>query len=95
MHTPYADRIQAKLKEKLSPCEVQLKDESHKHAGHSGTHTEGETHFSLTITSPLFEDLNRIQRHQMVYDVLKDELAERVHALRIKALTPDESQSRR
>ncbi len=88
--TPMADRIRHKLTDALSPTALEIEDQSHQHAGHAGAREGGETHFHVEVASERFADLNRVARQRLVYGVLKDELAERVHALTVKARTPDE-----
>lgn len=46
-------------------------------------------HFEALIVSKLFEGKNSLARHRMVYQSLGVKLAE-IHALSIKAYTPDE-----
>ncbi|QJE74291.1 BolA family transcriptional regulator [Aerophototrophica crusticola] len=86
----YATRIQTKLTQALAPTRLRVKDVSHRHAGHAGARPEGETHFDVEVVSAAFEGLNRVARQRLVYDTLRDELAERVHALALKTLTPTE-----
>ncbi len=86
----YADTISKKLTIALDPVRLSVVDESHKHAGHAGAHPAGESHFYVEIVSGAFEGLSRIDRHKRVYEILKDELATHVHALRLKTLTVDE-----
>ncbi len=47
-------------------------------------------HFFATIVSPEFAGLNRVQRHQRVYQALGERMREQIHALSMKTLTPDE-----
>ena len=87
-----ADRvsmIRQTLESAFSPVELQVKDQSHLHAGHEGAR-DGRGHFDITVVSAEFEGRSRIQRHRMVYDALSHLLATDIHALRIKALTPAE-----
>lgn len=86
----YAARMEAKLTEGLAPARLRIKDVSHRHAGHSGAHPEGETHFDVEVVSAAFEGQGRVARQRMVYDLLKAEMEERVHALQLKTLTPAE-----
>ena len=81
--------IREALESAFSPVELQVKDQSHLHAGHEGAR-DGKGHFDVTIVSAEFEGRNRIQRHRMVYDALTRLLATDIHALRIKAFTPVE-----
>jgi BolA family transcriptional regulator, general stress-responsive regulator len=42
------------------------------------------------VVSEVFAGLNRVARQRRIMDLLSDELVERVHALSIRALTPEE-----
>ncbi|MGI9464811.1 MAG: BolA family protein [Aestuariivirgaceae bacterium] len=81
-------RITLKLTEAFSPAELNVIDESHKHAGHAGARPEGETHFKVQIVSTAFDGKSRIEQHRMINQALAEELAERVHALSISASAP-------
>ena len=84
------DRIRDKLTERFSPSRLEIRDESHRHAGHEGARPEGETHFSVTIVAAAFIGLSRIARQRLVYQTLAEELATRIHALSLITLVPDE-----
>lgn len=81
------DEIRARLAP-LAATEISLHDDSASHAGHAGS--GGGGHFDLLIVSPAFTAKNAIARHRMVYALLADLIPQRIHALSIKALTPDE-----
>lgn len=85
-----ADRIKDKLSAALAPSRIEVVDESHLHAGHAGARPEGETHFRVEIVAAAFAGQNRVARQRMVNEVLAEELADRVHALSMKTLAPDE-----
>ena len=85
-----AATIRRKLTERLVPIRLEIVDESQRHAGHAGARPEGETHFAVTIASPAFAGLSRVARQRVVYQILADELATRVHALSLTTLTPAE-----
>jgi len=85
-----AQTIRAKLSEKLAPTRIDIVDDSHRHAGHSGARPEGETHFTVTVVSEVFAGMTRVARQRVVYQILADELAGRVHALSLSTLTPAE-----
>lgn len=82
-------RIEARLREKLAPTRLEIVDESAKHAGHAGARASG--HFAVTVVSARFEGLNPIQRHRLVYEALGELMKTDIHALRVRALTPQES----
>ena len=73
----------------LAPQQLEILDESHKHAGHAGARSGGG-HFNLTIVSNIFDGKGLLQRHRMVYDALGSAMQTDIHALTIKALTPEE-----
>lgn len=82
------DRIEQKLAV-LTPDSVELIDDSEKHAHHEGAKSGGG-HFQLIIVSPLFEGKSTQARHRMVHAALGEMLEREIHALSIKAYTPDE-----
>ena len=85
-----AATIRQKLTDHLAPVRLDIVDESHRHAGHAGARPEGETHFAVTIVSAGFAGLGRVARQRLVYQILADELATRVHALALRTLAPGE-----
>jgi BolA family transcriptional regulator, general stress-responsive regulator len=90
-----AGTIRQKLTDRLAPLRLDIVDESHRHAGHAGARPEGETHFAVTIVSAAFVGLGRVARQRLVYQILADELASRVHALALTTLAPGETGSPR
>jgi BolA protein len=82
------DRIEQKLAV-LTPDSVELIDDSEKHAGHAGA-KGGGGHFELIIVSAQFEGKSSQARHRMVHAALGEMLEREIHALSIKAYTPDE-----
>jgi BolA family transcriptional regulator, general stress-responsive regulator len=88
---PVATEMLARLNSSLSPTRIELTDDSEQHRGHGGYNPAGESHFSLAIESPAFAGKGRVQRQRMVYAALGDLMQARVHALSIRASTPDES----
>lgn len=87
----YAARIRQKLTDALAPETLDIADESGRHAGHAGARPEGETHFHVTVVSAAFAGKSRIERQRMVYALLAQEMAERIHALGLTTLTPEEA----
>jgi BolA protein len=87
----YATRIRRKLEQGLAPEQLEIIDESSRHAGHAGAHPLGESHFKVTIVASAFNGKSRVARQREVYALLASELEERVHALSLTTLTPDEA----
>ena len=82
--------IRERLEKALSPESIDIIDESHKHAGHAGARESGGGHFNVTVVSDQFRDQSSLQRHRMVYSVVNDLMPHEIHALSIRALTPEE-----
>ena len=85
-----AETIRTKLTRRFAPVQLDIVDESGRHAGHAGAHPEGETHFAVTIVAAEFTGLGRVARQRLVYQTLAEELATRVHALSLTTLGPDD-----
>ena len=83
------ERIRKVLEEALEPETIDLVDQSHLHAGHEGAKSGGG-HYDLLIVADCFRGRNAVARHRMVYDALRQEMGPGIHALSIKAYTPDE-----
>ena len=73
---PTPEQVKSYISEKL-PCT------------HSEVEGDGQ-HFYATIVSPEFAGKRLVQRHQLVYAALGDRMKAEIHALSIKAFTPDE-----
>ena len=85
-----SERIRSILDRALNPLELEIIDESSLHAGHSGAREGGETHYRVEIVSAEFVNKGRIERQRVVHALLADEFADGLHALSIKARTPNE-----
>jgi BolA protein len=88
-----ADIITNKLTTAFSPQSLKVLDESHLHAGHAGSREGGQTHYRVYIVSDAFKGKSRVDRHRLINDALKTELAGSVHALAIHAAAPGEGVS--
>jgi len=85
---PIGQRITMKLTQGFAPAALQVIDESHHHAGHSGSRSDGESHFRVIIVAEAFRSKSRVEQHRMINAALADELRERVHALAIQSSVP-------
>jgi len=82
-----AAQLDARLREKLLPEQLEVLDESADHAGHAGSDGTGfGTHFRVRIASSLFTGKSRVARHRLVYDALQDFIDQGVHAIAIETL---------
>ncbi|HKX42247.1 MAG TPA: BolA family protein [Burkholderiaceae bacterium] len=81
-----AAQVEAALQAALAPLALDVRDDSHLHAGHAGAR-EGR-HFSVRIVSARFNGLSRLARHRLVYDSLNALIPRGIHALAIDARAP-------
>jgi len=72
----------------LAPSVLEIRDDSAAHIGHAGAREGG--HFDLVVVSEAFAGMSRLARHQRVLREVGDLVPRPVHALSIRALTPDE-----
>ncbi|MDF2965514.1 MAG: BolA family transcriptional regulator [Rickettsiaceae bacterium] len=83
------DLIREKL-ESLNPTQLHIIDESYKHHGHQPNLPSSGTHFKITVVAECFKGKSKIARHRIIYDALKCEFKGSLHALSIKACSPEE-----
>jgi BolA protein len=76
----------------FQPTQIEIIDDSHKHAGHEGARSGGG-HYTLHIVSAQFAGKSTLVRHRMIYSTLGEMMKHDIHALNIKAYTPEELQS--
>ena len=84
-----AQRIERELAA-LAPSRLEIADDSALHAGHEGA-KGGGGHYRLTIVSPRFSGCGTMQRHRLIYEALGPMMRGEIHALSIKALTPEDT----
>ncbi|MFQ5543272.1 MAG: BolA family protein [Nitrospiria bacterium] len=82
------EKIERKMKDILSATFVDVIDESWKHAGHAGA-ASGGGHFIVSVVSEKFEGVSLLNRNRLVFDVLKEEMQGEIHALVVRAKTPE------
>ncbi len=81
--------MEAALRTRLQPLELQIIDDSAQHIGHAGSREGG--HYTVQITASAFAGLPRVARHRLVYDALSALLPQGIHALAVKARAPGEA----
>jgi BolA protein len=88
------ERMETKLREAFASNDVEVIDESHKHAGHlahdGGAPHGGETHFRIRIVASAFAGQSRVARHRAVNALFADEFAAGLHALALDLRAPGE-----
>lgn len=88
-----AAQLRRAIEHALAPIRLEIVDESARHHGHAGSRPEGETHFAVVVVSSAFAGRSRLERQRLVHAAAADLLRERIHALSIRALTPEEAAS--
>ena len=84
--------IRSRLEAAFAPDEIEIIDDSHRHAGHAGAR-DGRGHFHVRILSRHFTGKRTLERHRMVYAALGPLMQTDIHALGVTATSPEDSQS--
>lgn len=79
-------RITKLIHKEFSPVFFDLENESHKHS----VPPNSETHFKMLVVSEKFAGQTRINRQRMLLAVLDEEMKSGLHAISMKALSPEE-----
>ncbi|MDT9587083.1 MAG: BolA/IbaG family iron-sulfur metabolism protein [Candidatus Arsenophonus melophagi] len=85
IHTMH-QHIEEKLKDFFSPMYLLVKDESDQHH----IPWDSESHFNIILVTEKFTLQRMVARHQAVYQLLRDELSNCIHALALHTYTPNE-----
>ncbi|KYF71528.1 BolA family protein [Sorangium cellulosum] len=80
------ESIQSKLVHALDPVHLDVENESRMHSVPAGS----ETHFKVLVVSEAFRGLSPLDRHRRVNAIVREEFGAGLHALTIRAMTPDE-----
>lgn len=83
-------RLKSALEAAFSPEVLEIRDDSHRHAGHAGAR-DGRGHFKVQIVSRSFEGLSALQRHRAVYAAVGNMMDTDIHALQIDARVPGQA----
>lgn len=73
--------IYSKISQAFKPKLLQVIDESHKHAGHSGWREGGQTHFKVILSAEPFAGMSRLERGRALNKLLEEERAASLHAI--------------
>ena len=83
------EKIEKKLNSGVDTLFLEVINESPNHNVPDGA----ESHFKIVIVSDEFKDLKAVQRHQLIYKVLKEEM-KLIHAIAIHPFTHVEWEER-
>lgn len=85
------EKIKTLLTDSFSPTHLEVVDQGHKHRNHPEAKKHGGGHFDVHIVSAAFAGKNSIERHRVVYGAVETLIhGGQIHALSIKAYTPEE-----
>lgn len=83
-----AEQLRSALERELSPVSLDIIDDSARHAGHAGAREGG--HFTVALVSKAFSGRPKLERHRLVYAAVAPLMGRGVHALSIRAASPEE-----
>ena len=78
------EAIRSLLQTAFAPTELDVIDDSHRHAGHEGAR-DGRGHFRVRVVSAAFAGMAPLARHRAVYAALGELMQTDIHALSIEA----------
>ena len=81
------EQIRDALQRAFNPLQLEVEDDSHRHAGHAGAR-DGRGHFNVVIVSAAFAGMLPLARHRAVYNALGTLMQTDIHALSIRADLP-------
>ncbi|WP_410687398.1 BolA family protein [Avibacterium paragallinarum] len=81
-------RLEEKISAKFAPHFLHIENESHMHSSGRGA----DSHFKVVLVSDAFNGVRKVARHQMLYQLLAEELKNGIHALALHTYTLEEWQ---
>jgi stress-induced morphogen len=76
-----SEEIRSLIVQAIPDAQVQVRDT-----------TGGGDHYEACVVSSSFVGKTKVNRHRMVYGALQDAMVQRIHALALTTLTPEEFQ---
>lgn len=93
---PLESSMYNKIVRDLSPTQLIIRNDSWKHAHHTGmenARNKAESHFHVTIVSDKFKDIRgTLARHRFIFKLLDEEIKGegKIHGFQVVCKTPDE-----
>ena len=79
----FLEEIKAKLNKEFNPKKLNLIDNSHLHSKHKSFNPE-KIHLKIVIESQQLKTIERVKAHKAIFNLLKHEMKEKIHALEIE-----------
>jgi stress-induced morphogen len=76
----HAQEIERLIRESIPEADVTIED----------LRGDGD-HYAARVVSPAFKGKTRIQQHQMVYEALRGNMGEMLHALALQTSVPEDT----
>ena len=89
MAGPVAAEIVRRLTAAFAPGVLEVRDDSHRHAGHGGYRAGVETHLHIRMTAAVFAGQSRLARQRAVLAQLADLMDNPIHALSLELRPPE------
>ena len=77
------NKIKEKIVKKINPEDIILIDNSNFHAKHK-SFDSSKFHIKIIIKSKKLKKMNKVLAHKKIFEVLKDEMKTKIHALEIE-----------
>ena len=74
-----AEEIRSLIVQAIPDAQIQIHDM-----------TGGGDHYEAVVVSPAFAGKTKVNRHRLVYGALQEAMVQRIHALALTTLTPEE-----
>jgi BolA protein len=75
------DVIYKTIAESFMPEKLEIIDESNKHAGHAGSHPQGESHFLIRISASAFAGKSRVEREKLLRKAIDTATPRDIHSI--------------
>ena len=75
--------MEEKINKKINPENISLIDNSHLHAKHK-FFDKNKIHLKIIIKSKKLIKMNKVKAHKEIYNILKEEMVDKIHALEIE-----------
>ena len=79
----FFDTVKEKIKKKISLENIILIDNSHLHKKHK-SFDANKFHLKIIVKSKKLKNMNRVMAHKEIFNILKDEMRKKIHALEIE-----------
>jgi len=79
----FFDEVKEKINKKINPENIILVDNSYFHTKHK-SFDSNRFHLKLIIKSKKLKNMDKIAAHKEIFEILKNEMKDKIHALEIE-----------